>query len=83
MTIGPVYFHTNRSCRLAPAHGGLKNHDLWFGAANRHGGFCNATPRPQRGRSPSPREVFDRATVPTSPPLWIPAFAGMTNGGPD
>ena len=25
-------------------------------------GFCHAPPRPQRGTSPSPREVFDRAT---------------------
>ena len=31
----------------------------------RRGGFCRATPRPQRGSSPSPREVFDRATLTT------------------
>ena len=29
---------------------------------NWHGGLCHAPPRPQRGTSPSPREVFDRAT---------------------
>ena len=27
------------------------------------GGFCQAPPRPQRGTSPSPREVFDRTTL--------------------
>ena len=53
--------------------------ELWLGTANWHGGFCHAPPPPQRGTSPSPREVFDRTTFP--PPLWIPAFAGMTNGG--
>ena len=36
--------------------------ELWFGTANLRGGFCHAPPRPQRGTSPSPREVFDRAT---------------------
>ena len=30
-------------------------------------GFARATPRPQRGTSPSPREVFDRATFSHSP----------------
>ena len=39
---------------------------------------CHARPRPQRGTSPSPREVFDRTTFPHPHPLWIPAFAGMT-----
>ena len=36
--------------------------ELWLGTANWRGGFCHAPPRPQRGTSPSPREVFDRAT---------------------
>ncbi len=36
--------------------------ELWFGTANWRGGFCHAPPRPQRGTSPSPRVVFDRAT---------------------
>ena len=61
-------FVTNRSSRLSPAHQGMKNHELWFGTANRHGGFCNAPPQPQRGTSPSPREVFDRATFPSPHP---------------
>ncbi len=41
---------------------GYEKRELWFGTANRHGGFCDAPARPQRGTSPSPREVFDRAT---------------------
>ncbi len=47
----------------------MKNHELWFGTAYRRGGFCHAPPRPLRGTSPSPREVFDRATFPT-PHNW-------------
>ena len=54
------------SCQsLMPAGAGTPRYEkreLWFGTANRHGGFCHAPPRPQRGTSPSPREVFDRAT---------------------
>ena len=53
--------------------------ELWLDTVNQHGGFCHAPTRPQRGTSPSPREVFDRATFPSPPPLWIPAFAGMTS----
>ena len=45
--------------------------ELWFGTANRPGGFCHAPPRRQWGTSPS-------HYMPLSPPLWIPAFAGMT-----
>ena len=40
--------------------------ELWHGTANWHGGFCHATPRPQRGTSP-------RATFPSPHPFWIPA----------
>ena len=47
--------------------------EMRFGTANWHGGFCHAPPRPQRGTSP-------RATFPSP---RIPAFAGMTIGGPD
>ena len=36
--------------------------ELWLSTANWHGGFRHAPPRPLRGTSPSPREVFDRAT---------------------
>ena len=57
--------------------------ELWPGTASWHGGFCGAPPRPQRGTSPSPRVVFDRTTFPSPHPFWIPAFAGMTNGGPE
>ena len=61
--------------------------ELWLGRVNQHGGFCHAPPRPQRGTSPSPREVFDRATFPSpTPPLDSQPrigvrgrlFAGMT-----
>ncbi len=66
------------SCQsLMPAGAGTPRYEkpeLWFGTANRHGGFCHAPPRPQRGTSPS---RYD----PLSPPLWIPAFAGMRNRG--
>ena len=88
--------------------------ELWLGTADWHGGFCYApNPDPCGGTSPSPREVFDRATGfwlsperrnerPRMPEwgrrvdvgggialgilswdvsAWIPAFAGMTNGG--
>ena len=50
---------------LIPAGAGTPRYEqqeLWFGTANWHGGFCYAPPLPQRGTSPSPREVFDRAT---------------------
>ena len=45
-------FRTNRSCRLVPAHRGMKM-------------------RPGRWRS--------LGVMGATPPLWIPAFAGMTN----
>ena len=48
---------------LIPASAGTprcQKLELWLGLANWHGGFCRAPPRPQRGTSPSPREVFDR-----------------------
>ena len=48
-----------------PAGAGTPSYEkpeLSFGTANWRGGFCQAMPRPQRGTSPSPREVFDRAT---------------------
>ena len=50
---------------LMPAGAGTPRYEkpeLWFGTANWHGGFSHAPRRPQRGTSPSPREVFDRAT---------------------
>ena len=36
--------------------------EMWLGTANWRGGFSHAPRRPQRETSPSPREVFDRAT---------------------
>ena len=67
-----------RACRnglfsyqsLMPAGAGTpryENSELRFYAATSHGGFCHA-PRPQRGTSPSPREVFDRTTFPNPHP---------------
>ena len=56
--------------------------ELWLGTASWRRGFWRAPARPQRGTSPSPRVVFDRTTFPHPHPFWIPAFAGMTNGGP-
>ena len=45
-------FRTNRSCRLAPAHQGMKSRSC--GLVQRIGtvGFCHAPPRPLRGTSP-------------------------------
>ena len=39
----------------------------------------------QRGRTSAAPQAGDKPPRyhPLSPPLWIPAFAGMTNGGPD
>ena len=46
-----------------PLDSGLRRSELWLGTASRHGGFCHAPPRPQRGTSP-------RATFPSpTPPL--------------
>ena len=42
--------------------------ELWLGTANWRRGFCHALPPPQRGTSPSPREVFDRTTFPIPTP---------------
>ena len=50
---------------LMPAGAGTPRYEkrrLWLGTVNWHCGFCHAPPPPQRGTSPSPREVFDRAT---------------------
>ena len=59
---GDNYFRTNRSCRLVPAHQGMKSGSC--GLVQRIGTVdsADAPPRPLRGTSPSPREVFDRAT---------------------
>ncbi len=57
---GGNLFHSNRSCRLAPAHQGMKRRRC--GLVQRISTADSATPRPLRGTSPSPREVFDRAT---------------------
>ena len=70
-----AHFRTNRSCRLWPAHQGMKSWSC--GLVRRIGTADSATPllRPSGGQA--------RALHSPSPPLWIPAFAGMTNRGPD
>ena len=62
---GDNYFRSDRSCRLGPAHQGMKKHE-WLGTAYWRGGFCHAPPRPQRGTSP-------RATFPPPHP-WTPVL---------
>ena len=57
--------------RLAPAHQGMKTRSCHSYAANSHRGFCHAPPPAPAGDKP-PRYISP------SPPLWIPAFAGMT-----
>ena len=57
-----AHFRTIPSYELPRTHQGYEEPELSFGTANWHSGFCHAPPRPQRGTSPSPREVFDRAT---------------------
>ena len=61
--------------------------ELWLGTTNWHGGFCDATPRPQRGTSP--RATLTTVVVPgvsvdvlsRGYGVWIPAFARMTRSG--
>ena len=60
-----VRLRSDRSCRLGPAHQGMKKHE-WLGTAYWRGGFCHAPPRPQRGTSP-------RATFPPPHP-WTPVL---------
>ena len=45
--------------------------ELWLGTANWLRGFCHAPPSAPAGDKPP-------HYIPLSPPLWIPAFAGMT-----
>ena len=74
VSVGPVYFDTNSSCRLAAAHQGMKGWSC--GLVRRIGTVGSPAPRhpdPSGGQAP--------ALHSPSPPLWIPAFAGMTNGG--
>ena len=54
-----------------PAFAGMTSSggpELWLVTANWHRGFRHAPPPPQRGTSPSPREVFDRTTFPSPHP---------------
>ncbi len=60
-----VRLRSDRSCRLGPAHQGMKKRE-WLGTAYWRGGFCHAPPRPQRGTSP-------RATFPPPHP-WTPVL---------
>ena len=52
-------FVAARSCRLGPAHQGMKSRTLWFGTANWHGGFCQA-PAPSPSGGQAPRTTFPR-----------------------
>ena len=60
--------------------------ELWLGTASWRGGFCHAPTRPQRGTSPSPREVFDRTTLAVGgqlPSCRLTCFrAGFVRGFP-
>ena len=57
--------------------------ELWSGKARWPGGFCHARPRPQRGTSPSPREVFDRTTFFFSGHRpWVYNSARFARGAP-
>ena len=71
------YFRTNHSCRLAPVHQGMRigvpvggSYPRWLGTRI---GWRSAW---SGGQAPALHS-------PGSPPLWIPAFAGMTKGGPN
>ena len=59
-----------RAGRSAPAHRGMKKHELWFGTVG------SAAPRPDPSGGQAPALHF-----PPSPPLWTPApysgYAGM------
>ena len=67
---------------IAIAHPGWGRHTkvwgagvvIWYGELARW-----ILPRP----TPTPAGDKPQRYNPLSPPLWIPAFAGMTNGGPD
>ena len=50
--------------------------ELWFGTANRPGGFCHARPRPQRGTSPRTTFFFSGHRP------WIYNSAGFAGGEP-
>ena len=50
--------------------------ELWFGTANRPGGFCHARPRPQRGTSPRTTFFFSGHRP------WVYNSAGFAGGEP-
>ena len=82
MSVGPVDFHSNRSCRPGPAHHGMKSWSMaWYGELARRI-LLLPTPTPA-GDEPLCLAKSSTALHFPSPPLWIPAFAGMTNWGPD
>ncbi len=79
VTTSCFHFRTNLSSRPGPAHQGMKT-GVPVGRA-----FCTVARGQgrlpvcrERGTSPSPRVVFDRATFSQPRPSWIPTFAGMT-----
>ena len=64
---------------LMPAGAGTRRYEksrvvVWYSESARR-----ILPRP----TPTPAGDKPPRYIPLSPPLWIPAFAGMTNGGPD
>ena len=50
--VGTVYFHTNRSCRLAPAHEGMKGWSCGFLRRIGTVGFAMPHLRPSGGQVP-------------------------------
>ena len=54
----------------------IENPELRFFTAISHGEFCHAPPQTPAGDKP-PHYISP------DPPLWIPAFAGMTDGAPE
>ena len=85
MTNGGVRWRTRQPFKrifVTIAHAGragtprYEKLELWLGTASWRGRFCHSPTLPQRGTSP-------RTTFPHPHPFWIPAFAGMTNEGPE
>ena len=48
--------------------------EVWLGTANWHGGFCHATPRPQRGDEPLASRSLRPRYIPLPPPLLDSSF---------
>ena len=72
-SVAGVCFRTNRSSRLPPAHQGMKTRGCDFMRPGGTGDSARPLLGPSGGQAP--------ALHSPSPPLWIPAFAGVTHGG--